>query len=118
MRFNLHIGKIEKEGTLMNATFYPSKDNADYALYIKKSVSLNNKKSEIIVESYKSIKELNLTLEQAKNFAKERIEILKELDKEKVLDNEPTVTDFNNQFTCKKNVPKKWRNYIFRENSG
>lgn len=106
MRFNLHIGKIEKEGTLMNATFYPNKDNADYALYIKKSVSLNNKKSEIIVESYKSIKELNLTLEQAKNFAKERIEILKELDKEKVLDNEPTVTDFNNQFTCKKNVPK------------
>ena len=63
----------------MHAVFYPSKDGTDYSIYIRKSISIKNKKAKLTIEKYPSINELGYTLGQAREFADRRI---KELESE------------------------------------
>lgn len=70
---------MNERGAHMHAVFYPNKDKSDYALYIRKSISVKGKKSKVTVLKYPSINELNLTKKKALDFAKEKI---KELEKE------------------------------------
>lgn len=86
---------MNKESVPMHAVFYPSKDKSDYSIYIRKSVSIKNKKSKLTIEKYPSIKELGYTLEQAKAFADERIEKLGSEEKKREVQNASLNIDFN-----------------------
>lgn len=86
---------MNKESIPMHAVFYPNKDKSDYSIYIRKSISIKNKKSKLTIEKYPSIKELGYTLEEAKAFVNERITKLQSEDKEREMQNTSLNIDFN-----------------------
>ncbi len=91
----------------MHAVFYPSKDKTDYSIYIRKSVSIKNKKSKLTIEKYPSINKLGYTLEEAKAFAGQRIRKLESEDKERAAQNRSLAIDFNKKAeirSCAKNT--------------
>ena len=86
---------IDKDGIRMHAVFYPSKDKSDYSIYIRKSISIKNKKSKITIEKYPSIKELGLSLDDAKKFADKRIKELESEEASRISQNTSLEIDFN-----------------------
>ena len=86
---------MNKEGVPMHAVFYPSKDKSDYSIYIRKSISIKNRKSKLTIEKYPSIRELGYTLEQARAFAEERVAELESECKEREAQKTSLSIDFN-----------------------
>ena len=86
---------MDKDGIRMHAVFYPSKDKSDYSIYIRKSISIKNKKSKITIEKYPSIKELGLSLDDAKKFADKRIKELESEEASRISQNTSLEIDFN-----------------------
>ena len=86
---------MNKEGILMHAVFYPSKDGTDYSIYIRKSISIKNKKAKLTIEKYPSINELGYTLGQAREFADRRIKELESEERGREAKNRSLDIDFN-----------------------